>query len=160
MPSLEHLSLKVFSERGIDQGLSVGRFNVLADMPDQEFADSWAKEIKRFKKRLHEQFAADEVFVSNRMSPDKHFGVEITGPVEICKVFGSILAYITDNVPESSVVIGSVFDSPMPAARLVIWGGGCALDQDALAWFLNRAQRGCGFQICQDFAGRFPASKF
>jgi hypothetical protein len=139
MLRLDQLSLATFSERGIDRGLSGGRFNALSSMPVLEFERYWRKEIARFEKRIREHFSSEAVFVSDNVPLGKRFGIEVTGPANSEKVFQCLLDYIEAEHPDSSSVIGSVFESPMPSSGLVVSREGCALDQDALAWFLDRA---------------------
>jgi hypothetical protein len=135
----KQLKLATLSERGIDKGLHDGRFNALADELYQDFDSFWWKEIRTFENLLHEKFSADAVFVSDNVPHAKRFGIEILEVANVDHVIEFLLSYLETTHPDASVVVADVFQAPMPASRLVIQLDGCTLEQDALAWFLDRS---------------------
>jgi|SRR5690242_12887950 len=139
MSNFEKLSITAFSERGIDNGLHTGRFNALAGATDDDFESYWWREITLFEKILDEKFGAGAVFVSDNVPPGKRFGVEICGNAKVPDVLAFVLSHLESTHPDAAVVVGDVLNAPIPAARLILSPSGCALDQDAVAWFVNRA---------------------
>jgi hypothetical protein len=139
MSQLQSLDVGVFSERGFDKGLEDGQFNTVANGSSRDFYEYWLKQTTQFEKSLDEKLGRGNVFVSDHIPQGKTFCIEVCENARAVTVFDFVLSYLENTHPDASVIISNLFGSPMPAASLVIGAAGCALEQDVLAWYLDRA---------------------
>ena len=101
--------------------------------------DFWGK-WHRLEQLLLGKFPSAGVYLFEPGDQGKVFGVEVEDDSQVGQVVEFLIAFRDANEPEAAVGIGDLLHAPVPVARLTFGKEHLAIEQDPLAWYINRAR--------------------